>query len=151
MTTFPVTSKLHSWMNPQLWSYNRATYVTLILPKFNISLYRVYLNVTWKYFDKYANIIQENGAYLICDNGYLQWPTLICPFMRLEGNTPLESCFSANVESVSKDVECCFGIVRNCAELPPQKKPLIVLCLLCFIESEKTDHIVHVLKYFFLC
>jgi hypothetical protein len=77
------------------------------------SITGVYSNVTWKYFDEYANIIQENGVYLICDNGYLQWPMLICPFMRLEGNTPLESCFSANVESVRKDVECCFGILKG--------------------------------------
>jgi hypothetical protein len=42
---------------------------------------RAYSHVPWKYFDEYGNIHKENGAYLICDNGYLQWPTLICPFM----------------------------------------------------------------------
>ena len=52
---------------------------------------RAYSHVPWKYFDEYGNIHKEYGAYLICDNGYLQWPTLICPFMRSEGNTPLES------------------------------------------------------------
>ncbi len=67
----------------------------------------------WKYFDEYGNIRKENGAYLICNNGYLQWPTLICPFMRSKGNIPLESCFSANVESARKDVECCFGILKR--------------------------------------
>ena len=73
----------------------------------------VYSNVRWKFFDESGNIQNEKGAYLICDNGYLQWPTLICPFMRSEGNTPLESCFSENVESVRKDVECCFGILKK--------------------------------------
>ncbi len=77
------------------------------------SIDRVYSHVPWKCFDEYGNIQKENSAYLICDNGYLQWPTLICPFMQLEGNTPLESCFSANVESVRKDVECCFGILKG--------------------------------------
>ena len=77
------------------------------------SIAGVYSNVAWNYFDEYGKVINENGAYLICDNGYLQWPTLICPFMRSEGNTPLESCFSANLESVRKDVECCFGILKG--------------------------------------
>ena len=71
-----------------------------------------YSHAPWQYFDEYGVIHKETGAYLICDNGYLQWPTLICPFMRSEGNTPLESCFSVNVESVRKDVECCFGILK---------------------------------------
>ena len=71
-----------------------------------------YSHVPWKYFDEYRVIHEEKGAFLICDNGYLQWPTLICPFMRSEGSTPLESCFSANIESVRKDVECCFGILK---------------------------------------
>ena len=72
-----------------------------------------YSQVPWKYFDEYGVIHEDKGAFLICDNGYLQWPTLICPFMRSEGNTPLESCFSSNVESVRKDVECCFGILKG--------------------------------------
>ena len=66
-----------------------------------------------EYFDESGVVHEEKGAFLICDNGYLQWPTLICPFMRLEGSIPLESCFSANVESVRKDVEFCFGILKG--------------------------------------
>ena len=72
-----------------------------------------YSHVAWKYFDENGAIHEEKGAFLICDNGYLQWPTLICPFMRSEGSTPLESCFSSNVKSVRKDVECCFGILKG--------------------------------------
>ena len=40
-----------------------------------------YSSVQWKYYDNSGDIQLEEGAYLICDNGYLQWPTLICPFM----------------------------------------------------------------------
>ena len=72
-----------------------------------------YSHVPWSYFDECGVIHEEKGAFLICDNGYLHWPTLICPFMRSEGSSPLESCFSANIESVRKDVECCFGILKG--------------------------------------
>ncbi len=50
---------------------------------------------------------------MICDNGYLQWPTLICPFMQSETNGEYEKCFSVNLESVRKDVECVFGILKG--------------------------------------
>jgi len=105
------------------------------------SITGVYSNVTWKYYDEYGNIIQENGAYLICDNGYLQWPTLICPFMRSEGNTPLESCFSANLES-RKCEEGCRVLLRyfkSTMEIIGPRVPVsrycqlqaYFLCLLC--------------------
>lgn len=72
-----------------------------------------YSTVSWNYFDEDGNINTEQGAYLICDNGYLQWPTLICPFMRSETNGPFETCYSGNLESVRKDVECVFGILKG--------------------------------------
>ena len=71
-----------------------------------------YSSEKWKYFDDDGKICTETGAYLICDNGYLQLPTLLCPFMRSETNGPYESCYSANMESVRKDVECVFGILK---------------------------------------
>jgi hypothetical protein len=64
--------------------------------------------VQWQHFDDDGKNCKETGAYLICDNGYLQWPTLLCPFMRSETNGPYESCYSANLESVRKDVECVW-------------------------------------------
>jgi hypothetical protein len=48
--------------------------------------------------------MEETGVYLICDNGYLQWPITICPFIRLQTNLPRKSSFLANMESVQKDV-----------------------------------------------
>jgi hypothetical protein len=71
-----------------------------------------YKTITWTYFDANADLKEEAGVYLICDNGYLQWPTTICPFMRSQTNSPRESAFSANLESVRKDVECVFGILK---------------------------------------
>jgi hypothetical protein len=72
-----------------------------------------YKTVEWKYFNDDGGIIRETGAYFICNNGYLQWPTLMCPFMRSETNVPYETCYSANLESVRKDVECVFGILKG--------------------------------------
>jgi len=72
-----------------------------------------YKTIQWTYFNDDGEISSETGAYLICDNGYLQWPTLMCPFMRSETNGPYETCYSANFESVRKDVECVFGILKG--------------------------------------
>ncbi len=52
------------------------------------------------------------GMYLICNNGYLRWPTSICPYSQaLQGSA--EGYFSSNLERVRKDVECTFGIMKK--------------------------------------
>jgi hypothetical protein len=73
----------------------------------------MFSSARWMYFDDSGNQKTETGAYLICDNGYLQWRTLICPYMRSETNGEYEKSFSANLESVRKDVECVFGILKG--------------------------------------
>ena len=50
--------------------------------------------------------------YLICDNGYLRWPTSIFPYTHVD-LASTEGCFSSNLESVRKDVECTFGILKK--------------------------------------
>ncbi len=55
----------------------------------------------------------EKGVYLICDNGYLWWPQLICPYMAEELCHTEAGFFSSNIESVRKDVECTFGILKK--------------------------------------
>ncbi len=40
----------------------------------------LFASATWQYYDCDKNIRSERGMYLICDNGYLLWPTLICPY-----------------------------------------------------------------------
>ena len=54
----------------------------------------------------------NRGMYLISDNGYLRWPTTICPFTRTRVSSA-EGYFSTNIESVRKDVECTFGIIKK--------------------------------------
>ena len=58
-----------------------------------------YKDVDWSYFDVAGNERWSTGVYLICDGGYLRWKSL--------------GYFSANLESVRKDVECTFGILQK--------------------------------------
>jgi len=69
-------------------------------------------NVMWDYYDKYGFTLSARGTYLICNNGYLQWPTTICPYVSARNST-VEGYFSTNLESVRKDVECIFGILKK--------------------------------------
>jgi hypothetical protein len=71
-----------------------------------------YSHVEWNYFDIDGDIKTSSGLYLICDNDYLCWPSTICPFMRSHDGGWLEDYFSTNLESVRKDVECVFGILK---------------------------------------
>lgn len=71
-----------------------------------------YRSVTWFYYTLTGEVKESRGIYLICDNGYLSWPSLICPF-KGESITTRLGYFSENIESVRKDVECTFGILKK--------------------------------------
>ena len=73
---------------------------------------RLFRNAQWKYYNLDGHVRREKGMYLISDNGYLRWPTTICPFTRTSVSSP-EGYFSTNIESVRKDVECTFGIIKK--------------------------------------
>ena len=60
----------------------------------------------------YSNTRHAVGIYLIVDEGYLRLPTLICPWKHTQGWTS-KIFFSSNIESVCKDVECVFGILKK--------------------------------------
>jgi DDE superfamily endonuclease len=51
------------------------------------------------------------GAWLLVDNGYLKWPTTIPP-MKVT-NDQREIRWSQWIESLRKDVECTFGILKG--------------------------------------
>jgi DDE superfamily endonuclease len=51
------------------------------------------------------------GAYVIVDNGYLRWPTTIPPMKHTCNRSELR--FSQWLESLRKDVECTFGILKG--------------------------------------
>jgi Plant transposon protein. len=54
----------------------------------------------------------HRGAYLICDGGYHEWACLVSPYKHQLPGTALEK-WSKTVESVRKDVECVFGILKK--------------------------------------
>jgi hypothetical protein len=55
--------------------------------------------------------IRYRGAWVLVDNGYLNWATTIPPF---KGTTSLkEYRWSEWLESMRKDVECTFGILKG--------------------------------------
>jgi hypothetical protein len=49
---------------------------------------------------------------MICDGGYNEWVYLMPPYKHQLPGTALEK-WSKNVESVRKDVECVFGILKT--------------------------------------
>jgi hypothetical protein len=69
-------------------------------------------DVWWKYYTAEGRVKEDQGVYLICDNGYHRWPTSIFPYTNA-ANATLKGYFSTNVESVQKDVECTFNILKK--------------------------------------
>ncbi len=65
------------------------------------------------YYAEDGSIAITTSVYVLCDNGYICWPTMICPFMGSKINGCLEDYFSLKVESLRKDVECVFGILKG--------------------------------------
>ncbi|EJK44351.1 hypothetical protein THAOC_37116, partial [Thalassiosira oceanica] len=70
------------------------------------------LTVQWTFVDDQGVQQVATGVYLICDGGYLRWPILICPYQNARKGSR-EGDFSDNLESVRKDVECVFGILKK--------------------------------------
>jgi hypothetical protein len=66
----------------------------------------------WLYYCHDGHVRPNCGSYLICDNGYLRWPTTICPYMQVDCAS-VEGYFSTNLEGVCKDVECMFVISKK--------------------------------------
>ena len=74
--------------------------------------YGLFKDVWWRYYDCKGMVRHERGVYLICDNEYLRWPQTIPPFIG-KPSSMVEGYFSSNLESVRKDVECMFGILKK--------------------------------------
>ena len=64
-------------------------------------------------FNDEGEIILETykGCYVIVDNGYLPWSVTIPPMKRSSLRTEIR--FSEWLESLRKDVECVFGILKS--------------------------------------
>jgi len=57
-----------------------------------------------------AGVVERTGAHFICDGGYHNWKTLMCG-LKLTSDVP-SHIWSIQMESVRKDIECCFGILK---------------------------------------
>ncbi|KAI2499473.1 Plant transposon protein [Fragilaria crotonensis] len=55
--------------------------------------------------------LKLEGAYVIVDNGYLEWSTTVPPMKTSCNRSELR--FSQWLESMRKDVECTFGILKG--------------------------------------
>ena len=62
---------------------------------------------------------EEKGAWLLVDGGYHKWRCLQCPLKH--SAIPRETLWSEWAETVRKDVECVFGVLKGrfrCLKLP---------------------------------
>lgn len=72
-----------------------------------------YKEVKWAHFDVAGERKVSTGVYLICNGNYLHWKALISPYQGAP-TSGLHGHFNRNLESVRKDVECTFGILKKC-------------------------------------
>ena len=64
-------------------------------------------------YDINSNVIEVKykGCYVLVDNGYLQWSVTVPPMKHT--NSRAEMRFSEWLESLRKDIECTFGILKG--------------------------------------
>ena len=55
--------------------------------------------------------VDYSGPWLIVDNGYLNWPVTVPPMTKTSSRAEIR--FSEWLESIRKDVECTFGILKG--------------------------------------
>jgi len=64
-------------------------------------------------YDEEGNVVKRKyrGAWLLVDNGYLAWSVTVPPIKTTTSRTEIR--FSEWLESMRKDVECTFGILKG--------------------------------------
>jgi hypothetical protein len=77
-----------------------------------ICTYQLFKDSCRRYYNAEGSVRFERGMYLICDSEYLCWSTSFCLCAQVDKST-LEGYFSMSIESVCKDVECTFGIMKK--------------------------------------
>ena len=66
---------------------------------------------TTEVFDRNGSIKTMKGGFLICDNGYHHWATLMPPTKVALSDEEFK--WSEMCESLRKDIECTFGILKQ--------------------------------------
>ena len=79
----------------------------------NIRDKRLFADVTYELLKDNSETgkTTERGAYLLTDNGYHLWRCLQCPIKHAFDDDEVQ--WSHRLESVRKDVECAFGILKG--------------------------------------
>ena len=93
-------------------SYNDKTIV-----KFDDFVRKVhkgrYSNLSYSLYDQWGEKYLCKGLYLLCDNGYHKWRCMQCPLKyAVNYANENEVAWSEMVESLRKDVECFFGVLK---------------------------------------
>ena len=70
----------------------------------------IYKNFEWTMDVTDTSTVQRKGVFLICDGGYHKWAHMICGLKHT--SQQWHSLWSIQLESVRKDVECAFGILK---------------------------------------
>ena len=70
----------------------------------------LYTQFEWKMQTDELTSRTVRGVFLLCDGGYHKWAQLICPLKHTSklGHT----LWSCQLESVRKDIECTFGVLK---------------------------------------
>jgi hypothetical protein len=71
-----------------------------------------YKSLEWHWVDCKGIQHTETGLYLFCDGGYQLWPIFMCPF-KDQWSGPAYEAWSSHIESLQKDIECTFGILKK--------------------------------------
>jgi len=66
---------------------------------------------TYKLFSADGQQKTYRGPYYLCDGGYHRWPCLMSPVVGTQSDD--EFLYSEWLESMRKDVECVFGILKG--------------------------------------
>jgi hypothetical protein len=77
---------------PQFGS-NNDKHIVKINENFHLLNEGWLFQVELKYYAEDESISSSTGIYVICDNGYICWPTTICLFMSPQMNSRLEFFF----------------------------------------------------------
>jgi hypothetical protein len=72
-----------------------------------------YKNLQFRLMDKDGQLNVHVGGWVLCDGGYHRWREMQCPLKPTELSDLDELAWSKRAESVRKDIECTFGILKG--------------------------------------
>lgn len=75
-----------------------------------VRTFPLYTQFEWKMNVDELNTKVVKGVFLLCDGGYHKWAQLICPLKHTSRIG--HSMWSCQLESVRKDIECTFGVLK---------------------------------------